>query len=216
MNMSGGLDWEFKGQHLRLLPEKALFWKEEEALIVTDVHIGKVGHFRKAGIAIPKLLEQEDLALLSDIFREHQPAQAIFLGDLFHSEMNNDWGWLKLWRELFPEVKMILVKGNHDVLHDNDFLSAGFELHDQLCLGPFIFMHEPAERSCELYPVSGHIHPAVRLFGKGRQMLTLPCFYFGASQAILPAFGRFTGKTALKHTKKDTVFGIAEGRVLAL
>jgi hypothetical protein len=47
-------------------------------------------------------------------------------------------------------------------------------------------------------------------------MLTLPCFYFGASQAILPAFGRFTGKTALKHTKKDTVFGIAEGRVLAL
>ena len=74
-----------------LLPEKAIFWAEEQMLIIADVHLGKVGHFRKAGIAIPKRMEQDDLAMVSDLIQEYEPVSIIFLGDLFHSEMNNDW-----------------------------------------------------------------------------------------------------------------------------
>lgn len=81
-------------QNLILHPKKAIFWEEERALIISDLHIGKVGHFRKAGIAIPKLMEQEELALLSDLIHEFKPSKLIFLGDLFHSDMNNDWNWL--------------------------------------------------------------------------------------------------------------------------
>lgn len=214
MNVEHGLDWEFKGQHLRLLPQKAVFWREERALIVTDIHLGKVGHFRKAGIAVPRGMEQEDLAMLSDLIHEHRPAQVIFLGDLFHSDMNNDWQWLKLWRGLFPAVTMALVRGNHDILHADEYATAGFELHDQLCIGPFLFLHEPAKHTCDGYPVSGHIHPGVRLFGKGRQTVILPCFFFGERQAILPAFGRFTGNVALKHGTADKVFGIVKNKVI--
>lgn len=36
-----------KDQNLLLLPEKALFWEEEKGLIISDVHLGKAGHFRK-------------------------------------------------------------------------------------------------------------------------------------------------------------------------
>ena len=32
-----------------------MFWEEEKALIVSDLHFGKTGHFRKSGIAVPAI-----------------------------------------------------------------------------------------------------------------------------------------------------------------
>ncbi|MDF3078046.1 MAG: pdeM [Sphingobacteriaceae bacterium] len=203
-------------QDLMLLPQKALYWKEEGALIVADVHMGKVGHFRKAGIGIPKLMEQEDLAALSDLITEYKPRQIIFLGDLFHSDMNNDWDWLVLWRDLFPKVEMVLVRGNHDILHDKYYYASGFTVVEQLELYPFLFSHEPLRNPADLYAISGHIHPGVKLQGKGRQTVTLPCFFFGEKQAILPAFGKFTGNVSLKYKASDKLFGVLKHKVVPL
>lgn len=213
-----GLKWELRDQHLVLLPEKGIYWTEQKTLIVSDLHIGKVGHFRKAGIAIPKTLEQEDLAILSDLIDVYQPQQVVFLGDLFHSEHNNDWNWLALWTELFPQIKMILVKGNHDVLHHDYYEQAGFLVLDDLILHPFRFTHEPESSLCNtsFYSISGHIHPAVVLKGKGRQSAILPCFYFNAYQAVMPAFGKFTGKYCLKISRDADIFGILGRKVVKL
>jgi len=37
------------GNELQLLPEKGIFWTEESALVLSDVHIGKSAHFRRNG-----------------------------------------------------------------------------------------------------------------------------------------------------------------------
>jgi len=215
-----GVRWELLKQHFILTPEKAIFWEEEQTLIVADLHIGKVGHFRKAGIAVPKLMEQEELARLSDLIREYKPCQLIFLGDLFHSEYNNDWNWLQLWRELFPDINMILVKGNHDILHSDYYKQAEFEVYPELHLGPFLLVHDKKDYDKSSpengYILSGHIHPAVRLKGKARQSVLLSCYYFGEKAAVLPAFGKFTGKCCLRITEADTVFGILNDRVILL
>lgn len=215
-----GLKWEFLNQHLILLPQKAIFWEEEKALVISDLHIGKVGHFRKAGIAIPKLMEQEELATLSDLIQEFKPLQLIFLGDLFHSEHNNDWNWLQLWRELFPALKMILIQGNHDILHQDYYKQANFEVYPKLTLGPFLFVHDKSDEKnnppTESYILSGHIHPAIKLKGKARQSLLLSCFLFGEKAAILPAFGKFTGKCCQDLTINDQVFGIIEKKVIKI
>ena len=51
-----------------LSANKTIFWEEEKILILSDLHLGKSGHFRKAGIAIPQNILQEDLfRLLSEI-----------------------------------------------------------------------------------------------------------------------------------------------------
>lgn len=217
---STGLRWKFLDQQLILLPQKAIYWEEEKALIVADLHIGKVGHFRKAGIAIPKLMEQEELATLSDLINEYKPKQLIFLGDLFHSDMNNDWNWLQLWRELFPDVKMILIKGNHDILHLDYYEQANFELYSELNIEPFLFLHDKKDfnhsNSSGKYILSGHIHPAIKLKGKARQSVLLSCFLFSDNSAILPAFGKFTGKCCLDIAKTDIVFGILEKTVMKL
>ena len=212
-----GMKWELLGQRLVMLPQKALYWDEERALIVADLHIGKVGHFRKAGIAIPRPLEQEELAVLADLLHVLKPEKLIFLGDLFHSEFNNDWNWLQLWRELFSDVRIILVRGNHDILHDEYYSEAGFEVCERLELSPFVFTHEPVSKSeNQDYVISGHIHPAVRLRGKGRQTTVLSCFYFGQTQAVLPAFGRFTGNCCISIDEPAAAFVVVNDKVMKL
>ncbi|MBC7915406.1 MAG: ligase-associated DNA damage response endonuclease PdeM [Pyrinomonadaceae bacterium] len=218
--VSNGLRWKFLDQHLVLLPKKAIYWEEEQALIIADLHIGKVGHFRKAGIAIPKLLEQEELATLSDLIREFKPVKLIFLGDLFHSEINNDWNWLQLWRDLFPQVRMILIQGNHDILHKDYYIQAKFELYDELFVAPFLLIHDKKKYDknppAKGYILSGHVHPAIKLKGKARQSLLLSCFYFGKTAGILPAFGKFTGKCCLKMDDCEAIFGILDKQVMEI
>ena len=210
--------FSFLDQNLLILPEKAIFWEEQQMLIVADIHLGKVGHFRKAGIAIPKKMEQDDLAQLSDLIHRYSPKTILLLGDLFHSELNNDWDWLVLWRSLFNDLRIILVLGNHDILNKAFYLNLRFELYEHFDAGPFRFLHEPLEKHflplTSLYLISGHIHPGVVLKGAGRQVLTLPCFHFGSRQAILPAFGKFTGKVKIKNAKNDRIFAVLQNKIV--
>ena len=212
------LSFDFLQQTLLLLPEKALYWVEEKTLVIADIHLGKVGHFRKAGIGIPKQMEQDDLALISDLIFEYKPLKIIFLGDLFHSDMNSDWDWLVMWRSMFREIDIILVLGNHDILNKKFYSDLNFTLHNTLVIKPFLFSHEPlkvSELVNDIYVICGHIHPGVTLKGGARQLLTLPCFHFGARQAIIPAFGKFTGKVCVKNIKGDRVFAIAKNKVVS-
>ena len=40
-------------QQFWLTTERTMFWEDEKSLIVSDLHFGKTGHFRKSGIAVP-------------------------------------------------------------------------------------------------------------------------------------------------------------------
>src|ERR1700749_3008610 len=132
MTMSAATPFKLLDQDLLLTPQRAIYWQQEKALIAADVHLGKVGHFRKAGIAVPRDMEQDDLAMLSDLIYEHHPEQIIFLGDLFHSDINADWDWFVLWRSRFPKLKLVLIRGNHDIINDRHYIELGVELHKSL------------------------------------------------------------------------------------
>jgi len=219
MTISAGAPYKLFDQDLLLLPQKAIYWQQQQTLMVADVHLGKTGHFRKAGIAVPRDLEQNDLAVLSDLVAEFKPERIIFLGDLFHSDMNADWEWFAMWRQQFPNVTIDLVRGNHDIIADKYYDQLNISLHKQMIVGPFLMLHHPlTEDELQLvtqYAFCGHIHPGINLKGKGRQSITLPCFAFGSRQAILPSFGKFTGKVAVQTCKTDNVFAIVKDKVVA-
>src|SRR3954464_4853174 len=143
MTICGALPFNLLDQDLLLLCQKAIYWQQEKALIVADVHLGKVGHFRKAGIAVPRDMEQDDLAVLSDLVAEHRPEKIIFLGDLFHSDMNADWEWLRLWRQQFPKLHIILIKGNHDIIDEQHYNQLNIIIYLELVVGPFLMLHHP-------------------------------------------------------------------------
>ena len=74
--------------------------------------------------------------------------------------------------------------------------------------------HELAQSTA--YAFCGHIHPGISLTGKGRQALTLPCFAFGDKQVILPSFGKFTGKVAIRNRATDHIFAVLKDKVIAI
>lgn len=121
------------------------------------------------------------------------------------------------WRRYIDHLPVVLVMGNHDKFPETYYSKEGIEVHrHSLKVKGFEFTHEPAVNSNGLYTFSGHIHPAVRIKGMGKQCVRLPCFYFGTDYAILPAFGNFTGTALINRTDADTVFAITKKEVIRL
>jgi metallophosphoesterase superfamily enzyme len=79
------------GEQLLLLPEKAVFWPARNTMILSDLHLGKVNHFRRFGIPVPTRANQKNLEIMISIFQHWKPDRVIFLGDLFHSHYNPEW-----------------------------------------------------------------------------------------------------------------------------
>ena len=75
--------------------------------------------------------------------------------------------------------------------------------------------HHPEEQA-PFFNFCGHVHPAIRLKGRGRQSIKLACFFERERQLIFPAFGAFTGTHLMKLGKKDKAYIITEHEVLAL
>lgn len=206
-----------KAQQLWLSGERAAFWEEEKALIVSDLHFGKTGHFRKSGIAVPQSVYKEDLQRLVSLLHYFRPARLIVVGDFFHSHANGELDWFRRWREDFPDVLITLVKGNHDILREQWYTDTGIEVVEpELAMGPFVFTHEPTAARDSHYIFSGHIHPGVVLRGAGRQSLRFPCFYFGPDCCILPAFSKFTGTVALNKEAGSVTFAIADKTLIRI
>lgn len=203
------------GEELTLLPEKAIWWQAQNTLIIADLHLGKGMHFRKAGIPLPLVSQEKDFVQLDKLLQNPNLQQVIFLGDLFHSSYNSDWELLGEVLKGYNHLKFLLVQGNHDILHQQHYKRFGFEVFDILHIGPFLFSHEPIENP-SAYNIYGHIHPGVRLQGKGRQSLRLPCFFFSEKYAVVPSFGKLTGLYSLQPKKTDVVFAIAQQKVVRL
>jgi metallophosphoesterase superfamily enzyme len=66
------------------------------------------------------------------------------------------------------------------------------------------------------YTFSGHIHPGIKIRGAGKQSLYFPCFYFGETYAVLPAFSRFTGLTRMEIKPRDKIFAIVENKIIKI
>jgi DNA ligase-associated metallophosphoesterase len=202
------------GASFKLLPQRAVWWETKSTLIVSDVHIGKSGHFRKNGVALPGETNNENLWNLSGLLLDFKPQRLLILGDLFHSHYNREWDAFADMLANFEALETVLVKGNHDILPMERITDAGIHCVDELIEDGFHFTHEPLDEGALGYNLSGHIHPAVKLRGSGRQYLRLPCFWFSEHAGVLPAFGSFTGTHPIKPLKSDKVFVIAEDTVV--
>lgn len=203
-------------QKLVLFPDKALLWKEKGILLISDVHLGKVNHFRRSGIAAPHSPNDENIERLITLLQNVQPERVIFTGDLFHSHYNEEWEVFGQVLRYFPATSFDLIIGNHDIMSDYQYLKHELVMHrEPLQIDNFILSHEPMEGVPEgCYNLAGHIHPGVVLRGLGRQRLTLPCFYFGKNQGLLPAFGAFTGLYKIRPQADDHVFVVVENKVM--
>ena len=209
-----------KNQDLCLSSDRSIYWEQEKALVVSDLHIGKTGHFRKAGIAVPQSVFREDLQRLVALIQYFKPQKLIVVGDMFHSSANKELELFTRWRSDFAGLEIKLVKGNHDILHKSWYAQSDIELFDStLKISEFCFQHDPGEcgkddDDKDRYVFSGHIHPGITIHGNGKQSLKFPCFYFTDSYCVLPAFSRFTGMVGMRMKEDDIVYAIVNNTLL--
>src|SRR5664279_280441 len=216
-------------QQFWLTTERTMFWEDEKSLVVSDLHFGKTGHFRKSGIAVPASVYKEDLQRLIVQIQYFQPRELIVVGDMFHSRANRELDLFLKWRADLSDMTFRLIRGNHDVLQEEWYEHAGIQLSPQtLTRNQFHFVHDitdhlngkagysvPRPRGGS-YFFSGHMHPGIRLQGAGKQSLCFPCFYFGKKYAVLPAFSRFSGTAMIYPETEEQVFAIVNQDLIRL
>ena len=219
--MSAPLRFLFHEQTLWLSASRCIFWEEEKILILSDLHLGKSGHFRKSGIGIPQNIFKEDLQRLFSEIQFFKPKTVLIAGDMFHSKANKEIDFFLKWRNDIATVGFFLIRGNHDILPKKMYKEANIEVFEnKYSLKNFCFTHDISthceEPGKEVFTFSGHIHPGIKMKGLGNQSLMLPCFYFGKKYAVLPAFSAFTGLAKIKPVSTDHVFVLVENSVMKI
>lgn len=199
-------------QTFELLPQGAVYWPEQKALLLADIHLGKVAHFRKNGYAVPPQIQFTFYQKMEQLLGQCHTKRIFFLGDLFHSDRNTEWDRFVAWNQSIPQ-QTILVKGNHDILPKTALQESGMQVVPEWIETNLLLTHYPEVRA-PYFNFCGHLHPGVRLQGLGRQRLKVPCFFHQPQQMILPAFGDFTGLHLLQAKAVDRVYALTGERVV--
>lgn len=210
---------DLQGESVQLLPERALFWPRTKTLFIADPHFGKVATFRAHGVPLPPGSDSQTLQRLTQALKRCAAQKLIILGDLFHTAKGREepllWE-IAEWRQQHATLPIYLVSGNHDRHAGDPPAEWNFQLIASPTPGPlWILNHEPIEPATG-YALTGHLHPAIKLFGRGQQSLKLPCFWFGAKCGVLPAFGEFIDHGLVRPRKGDRVFAVGKEEVFAL
>lgn len=201
-----------QGEEVALLPERALWWPRQKALVTADIHWAKSAHFRQHGLAMPAGIQAADGIRLAGLIRQYKPDRLIVAGDFFHSRYNAEVADFTHWRRQHQQLCIDFVIGNHDILPAQLYEQWNLNLYPSgMELSPFFIAHDE-ELKPDLYTLHGHLHPGVRL-GKGRP---LAAFCQGTQAMVLPAFGSFTGCKIIAPQSYEHIFVVGEGKVLQL
>lgn len=207
----------FADEYFELDPSGAVFWTLQETLIISDLHLGKITHFRKHGAALPTAAIDENFTKMDQVISCYKPQRVIFLGDLFHSNYNSEFDAFALWTER-QAVQLHLVYGNHDLIDPARYEELGVFCEHQLSFDGIRLQHYPESEpeASELPLICGHVHPSYEVKGLTKQRIRLKCFHIQPNQLILPAFGIFTGSHPIQPKINDRVIVIAEDQLIAI
>jgi DNA ligase-associated metallophosphoesterase len=181
----------------------ALYWPEEGALVVADLHLEKGSSYAARGVLLPPYDTVATLSRLAAVIARHDPRMVIALGDSFHDrdaherlsapdrdalgamQARRDWIW---------------ISGNHDPALPSDL---GGVVASEVAIGPIAFRHEPTGAIGE---IAGHLHPKARVATRGRSM-ERRCFASDGERAVMPAFGAYTGGLNIRDMAFARIFG---------
>ena len=210
------LSIQLAGAELWLLADKAIYYPAERALLIADAHFGKAAAYRRLGQPVPHGTTDDNLQRLDALLHSYDCERLIFLGDFLHAPESHAAGTLaaiQAWRDKHHNLGITLIRGNHDKRAGDPPPELRIDVVEEpMFLGPYALQHEPDPHP-DFHVLAGHVHPAYRLYGRGRQRLRLPCFYVLPRVSLLPAFGAFTGGMNIHRAENSKVYVVGDGAV---
>ena len=187
----------FSGRNFSVLPSGALYWPEQGALLLADLHLEKGSWFARFGQMLPPYDSQATIQWVDDDIAATGARAVYCLGDSFHDSFGCD-RLPKAAREhlmrLTSSVDWVWITGNHDAgMIDH----CGGRIEVEMVVDGVVLRHE-AEAHETRPELSGHFHPKLRLKARGRRV-SRRCFVATATKMILPAYGAFTGGLDANH-----------------
>jgi putative SbcD/Mre11-related phosphoesterase len=190
----------FKGAYLS--SQQCLYLRNEGMVVVADLHIGYESALEADGIHIPRVQTASIRDSLMSIVDRYNPETVMVLGDLKHEFSRNLNQELKDVRHilelLWSQVKVMLVKGNHDNYLENITSKMNIEVVESYQADGLTFVH--GHNPCSERPlVMAHEHPSVKIVDRVGAYLKLPCFVHLQTERILvlPAFSPLASGTDL-------------------
>lgn len=203
------------GNELLLTTQRAIYWPEERALILSDLHLGKASHFRQHGIALPSSVSERDIERLAQLLEYYQPTQTIIVGDFVHASVNREVASFAELAVRYPDTCFTLIRGNHDRVALDQLAGWGIaNCMDSWQLRGVHFVHTPTHG--QVPTISGHVHPGVRIRLPHKKHLKLPCYVRTGEQLILPAFSLFTGLDTRSVPSGSVCFAIHEAGIVEI
>jgi len=216
------------GGSLWLLDSRAaLYWPEQDCLLLADLHFEKGSYLSQYASPVPRYDSRATLRSIAALLACYQPNRVLCLGDSFHDIhafdrfLAEDVAQLKT---LVLSVKeWIWLEGNHDpqVPEALDGLRAeSYPLHTQQ--GSVIHCrHIPQDNSG--LQIVGHFHPKAR-FASGKRRFRGKSLVVTDKLMLMPALGQYTGGlniedevlTALAPKSQRQCYVLCEQRVVAL
>jgi len=187
----------FEGETFFATSEGALFWPEQQALLVADLHLEKASWFARFGQFLPPYDSHATLVALDGEIRKTGATRLYCLGDSFHDRFGCDRlpaDARALLMDLTARLDWTWIVGNHDPGFADH---CGGSLAEEVELGGIILRHE-AVREEPRPEMSGHFHPKLRLSVRGRRV-SRRCFVVSRTKIIMPAFGSLTGGLDAHH-----------------
>jgi len=187
----------FAGQSFFAMPEGALHWPAERALLVADLHLEKASWFARLGQFLPPYDSLATLQALERDVERTAVTRLYCLGDSFHDRFGCDRlpaNARELLASMTSRLDWVWIVGNHDV----GFIDhCGGRIEEECEVAGIILRHEAAEEDPRP-EMSGHFHPKLRMSLRGRHV-SRRCFVASGTKLILPAFGALTGGLEADH-----------------
>lgn len=187
-----GMEIIFRDNRLQLFVDGALYWPDQNLLIVSDLHLEKASSFAsKRGMMLPPYDTQATLEMLAMRITELNPDKVISLGDSFHdanASLRLPNSYRLALKQLMQGREWFWICGNHDPSPPQDL---GGEFCESLFIGTLNFRHDPLS-DYKPGEISGHLHPCAKIKRKGKAVRR-KCFVSDGNRLIMPAYGAFTG-----------------------
>ena len=182
----------FAGQEMRLVQARALYWPNERALLVADLHLEKASFYAGHGQMLPPYDSRETLERLALAIGETGARRVFCLGDNFHDghgPARLEPHAAGMLAALTRATEWVWIAGNHDV--KGVAVAAEGTAVSELEVGGVLLRHRA--RAGETRPeLSGHFHPRLTIAARGRRILRA-CAVRSERRMILPAYGALTG-----------------------